>query len=292
MMERVKEYFRFSNRELRGMQVLVILIGLGMLLPFLLRQFIAEPLRLSPQQIEEIETWLAAMEHKEIQSYESNTTSSQFAVHRLEKPSKKPSELFAFDPNTLEEEGWLRLGFSIAQARVIQNYLRKGGSFKKPEDLRRIYSVSERDYERVKDFIQIARAEKEVRIELNSADSLSLLLLKGIGPAFASRILKYRKKLGGFVDKNQLLEVYGMDEERFSTFEDQVWVDSTKIDGIQINHWDEQQLGRHPLIGYKLGEIMVRYRQQHGDFRSVDDLKNIAVMEEEQLKKLRKYLVF
>lgn len=292
MMEWVKQYFRFSNRELRGMQVLVVLIGFGLIWPYLLRPFISAPMQLSPKQIEEVEAWMAAMEQKEVRPYESPSTASQFAVRHLDKPSAKPIARFTFDPNTLEEEGWIKLGFSRGQIRVIQNYLRKGGVFKKPEDLKRIFSVSEKDYARVKDLIQIAQVEKEVKVELNTADSLSLLQLKGIGPAFASRILKYRNRLGGFVDKQQLLDVYGMDEERFSKFEQQVWVDTTKITGIQINHWDEQQLGKHPLVGYKLGEILVRYRQQHGEFANVDDLKNVVVLEVEQLKKLRKYLVF
>src|SRR5665647_1059817 len=48
------------------------------------------------------------------------------------------------------------------------------------------------------------------RLDLNSADSLHLLEIPGIGPVFASRIIRYRTLLGGYYAVDQLREVYGM----------------------------------------------------------------------------------
>src|SRR3569833_3197280 len=60
------------------------------------------------------------------------------------------------------------------------------------------------------------KAASNVVIELNSADSAKLTELKGIGPSFARRIINYRNRLGGFINKEQLKEVYGMDDDRYA----------------------------------------------------------------------------
>lgn len=59
--------------------------------------------------------------------------------------------------------------------------------------------------------------EKSVflRVNINTAGIDSLLLLPGIGPAYAERILKRRQEVGRFTELNQLLEVKGIGPARF-----------------------------------------------------------------------------
>src|SRR5690606_2394247 len=101
-----------------------------------------------------------------------------------------------------------------------------------------------------------------------------------IGPVFASRIIHYRDKLGGFHDASQLLEVYGMDEERYEPLRSQVFVDISLLKKININDADFEQLNGHPFINYKQANAIVQYRKQHGDFEKVDDLLNILIIDE------------
>ena len=61
-------------------------------------------------------------------------------------------------------------------------------------------------------------ARQPLSVELNSADSVTLQLLHGIGPAYARRIVNYRDRLGGFVSTTQLLEVYGFGPELWKKF--------------------------------------------------------------------------
>ncbi len=314
MMRWLKRVFQFSERELKGLRVLAVLVLISLYLPVLYRWLFAEQTTLNEQNVQEVMAWMDQVKRLDsLKSVEAESGRASRSVWEKDaKFAKDPRYVpgtsnrayddgenqsvqisyFNFDPNTLDASGWKKLGFSNAQIQVIQNYVKRGGEFKEREDLKKVYSIRDEDYERVKEFIRIEKATKQPFVELNTADSVSLLQLTGIGPAFASRILKYRTVLGGYVDKSQVLGVYGMDKERYGKFERQVWVDTTKITGVAINEWDAKRLGRHPYIGYKVGEIIVRYRHQHGPFKEVEEIRNLGVMEEENFKKLIKYLVF
>ncbi len=93
---------------------------------------------------------------------------------------------------------------------------------------------------------------QQLMIELNSADSIKLESLKGIGPAFARRIIKYRAMLGGFVNKRQLLEVYGFTEEKYGVIENEIEVDPSLVHKINLNSDDFKTVNHHPYITYEL----------------------------------------
>lgn len=127
------------------------------------------------------------------------------------------------------------------------------------------------------------------RLELNSADSAELVSLPGIGPFFASRILEYRKRLGGFVFPEQLMEVYGIDKERFSVFNSRIWADSTKIKRLKLSDVTADQLSANPYIGAYAARSIVKFREQAGE-----KVINIAVLVSnriirEELAKILKY---
>ena len=110
------------------------------------------------------------------------------------------------------------------------------------------------------------KAADGVVIELNSADSARLTELKGIGPAFARRIVNYRNRLGGFINKDQLKEVYGMDDDRYAEMQAQVSVDPSHIQKIQINKVDFDGLKHFPYLTFKQMNAIVQFREQHGDY--------------------------
>lgn len=131
-----------------------------------------------------------------------------------------------------------------------------------------------------------------VIIELNSTDSVELQQLRGIGPVFASRIVKFRDGLGGFHDVSQLLQVYGMDEERFEGIRKQLLVDRSLLRKININSVSYEQLSKHRLISYKQANAIIQYRKQHGDFVTINDLSKIAILNEDFLLKIAPYINF
>lgn len=243
---------------------------------------------------EEIAAFESGLEQDKVDKKETST------AHNEVSPV-----LFSFNPNNLPEEKWMQLGLSAYQIKIIKKYEAKGGRFTHKHDLKKIYGISKELYARLEPYIEITsglphenslKAAPQIRIqsvELNSADSMLLLSVNGIGPVFASRIIKYRKLLGGFVSVNQLMEVYGFNEEKFGQVKGLITVDSSLIQKININSVDASALTKHPYFkDKKLASLIVNYRKQHGHYNSLEDLKKPALMNDEVLEKLIPYLAF
>lgn len=137
----------------------------------------------------------------------------------------------------------------------------------------------------------IYRKSNRLVVELNGADSLDLVQLYNVGPAFARRILKYRSLLGGFVEKGQLWEVYGMDSVRYNDIAPYVKVDCSKIKAIDINSASVDELKRHPYLDYYQAKAIVRLREESGLYKDISDLRKIAHIDNETYNKILPYLV-
>lgn len=126
-------------------------------------------------------------------------------------------------------------------------------------------------------------------LELNTADSFQLDQLRGIGPAFAKRIIKYRQRLGGYYQVSQLLEVFGMDQERFELLRSQVRLDTNRIRKLNINNLPKDSLKVHPYIRWNLANLIVTYREKHGKYNAVEDLKKLDLLNDSIYAKLAPY---
>ena len=94
-------------------------------------------------------------------------------------------------------------------------------------------------------------------ISINKADSIQLKQLKGIGSVLSNRIIKYRTRLGGFVYKEQLLEVWGLTAETYGKINPHIKIDSfpTKL---SINQYAEQFIN-HPYTPYAIRKQLSNY---------------------------------
>ena len=217
------------------------------------------------------------------------------------------TELFSFNPNKTTTEDWIRLGLSERSAHTINNYLSKGGSFKNKEDLKKIYGIPVKLIETIMPFavfdspslssknkIESHQMEKKIlHLDLNKADSASLTLLPGIGEKLASRIIKYRNKLGGFVELIQLLEVYGLQDSVLIKITPMIFLDdNSPINKIEINTVDYASLSKHPYASFSIAKIIIAFRKAHGRIEVVDDFYNMAGIPRENLDKLIPYCVF
>ena len=177
-----------------------------------------------------------------------------------ERLAKKKVETFEFDPNSVSLEELCRLGFSERQAQVILNYRDKGGRFRSAADFAKMYVVDSAAFARLEPFIRIPK------LDLNAADSEALLSLRGIGPYYASKILSYRRQLGGsFSSLDQLLEIDGFTRERLDGFRDDV---ELRRAPSRFNIWEatQAQLEAHPYIGSYAAKGIIRFK------RTVDTL--------------------
>ena len=101
-------------------------------------------------------------------------------------------------------------------------------------------------------------------VDLNSADTNALRLVRGIGAYFARSIVTYRERLGGYAHIQQLLDLNGMNPERLAQWTPQLTLDTTKIVKIDLTTADEQTLRQHPYIGYYAARGIVHFRTTQG----------------------------
>lgn len=288
----LKAISAYSRAERNGILVLLILI----LLMYLSRYLIPSLLEERPVDFSRFKQQLALLEQRQ-----AGNADEKSAWKR--NTSEKAIKLFPFNPNTLTDTAWAQLGFSRKQIASIRKYQTKGGRFYKKEDLKKMYCISAAKYQLLEPYISIVSIHKEIApaaktaylrpmpIPINTADSLQLINIKGIGPVLALRILKFRAKLGGFSNVEQLKEVYGIDSAKFANLQTVITIRVEDIQQLNINQATHEQLKMHPYIGYKLAKAIVNYREQHGNYQSIDELKKIVLITTENVEKLKPYLI-
>ncbi len=297
-------YFDLNKREFNGLMILSVLMLLLLVFPYVYD-------RLFPYEYD-VKAARLAIRQLEVVDQSEVSHSLEKDEGRFDKRLKKQA-LSIFDPNTIDLKGWQELGLSLKQAQSILKYRSKGGKFYKAQDLQKMYTISPEMYVRLMPYVRIESMETKNRfsegsaslykkdhivprilpvIELNGADTLQLDQVKGIGPAFARRIVNYRMRLGGFCNKEQLLEVFGLDSALYNEIKAQLRVDLDLVKKININTAVTEDFKNHPYIRYKQVNALIQYRKQHGNYGNIEDLKKVAVLTPELVAKLAPYLSF
>jgi DNA uptake protein ComE-like DNA-binding protein len=271
------------------MVILVVLIALVVAAPYVYQLFRKDTI-IDFKDFDKVAAQLNSIEQKsDVKADGTDTIKNPHPV------------MFAFNPNSLSASQWQALGLSLHQASVILHYEAKGGHFYQKTDLKKIYAITAADYTRLEPYIAIPDSGSFVKtqkakpgevIELNTADSARLTELNGIGPSFAVRIVRYRGLLGGFIRKDQLMEVYDIDSAKYNGLKNQVSVDASKVKKIDINTVSFNQLRLFPYLNYKQVNAIIQYRQQHGNYASMADVRNVIILDENTLTKIEPYLNF
>ena len=209
-----------------------------------------------------------------------------------------------FDPNVLTEKEFVRLGLSAFISRRLVHFREKGGVFYKKEDLLKIYGIDSSWYARAKPWIAIASKVPEPKetfvvkkkvaeefVDINTADSLQLIKVFGIGPSLSKRIRTFRARLGGFVSLEQLREVYGLDSSVVKEMKKKFFIaNNYQPNKINLNTSDLKDLLKHPYIRWNEGQAILTYRLQHGNYASISDLHGIQLLTPAWIEKITPYL--
>ena len=295
----LKNYFSFNRRERNGALVLCFICLL--LLTYLYYLSNRDSVKIG--NVADFEKEIA--EFKKLQQSDKNTIEeySRQNVVDFEKDKKVyvKAELFEFDPNNLPDSDWRRLGFSDKQIKSIKNYEAKGGRFYDKEDVKKMYSISPEMYASIEPYIHINTVKIEIEkslkstitkreIELNSANAYELLYVPIIDSITAINIIKYRSMLGGFYNKEQLKEVQNLDTVLYDKMISYLSLNNENIRKLDINYATIDQLKKHPYIRFALAKALVLYRETHGTFKSVADIKKCVLVNEELFRKIAPYL--
>lgn len=155
-------------------------------------------------------------------------------------------------------------------------------------------TVSER-VNRMTSLSRPPRAEKlspGMTLELNAADTTALKKVPGIGSAFAGRIVKFRNLLGGYYSVSQLMEVYGIDEEKYAALSPWFTVDASKVQRLSVNLLPADSLRKHPYISYRQARVIERLRKQNKGLAGWENLQLLEDFTEQDKLRLLPYLSF
>ena len=288
MKTRIKSYLSITKKEWNGLVILVILIVLVLAAPSVYQLFCKD----NTINFKDFDKAAAQLSRAGYKQGLAKTDSG--ADLKIPNPV-----MFPFNPNNLTVDQWKQLGLSEHQASVIKHYEAKGGKFYNADDLKKMYTITPEDYKRLAPYINIPETEHVAKkaahgeiIELNAADSAKLTEVRGIGPSFAVRIMRYRNRLGGFYNKEQLKDIYGIDSLTYATIRDGVSADPGQVKKININTISFDQLRVFPYLSYKQVNAIIEYRKQHGNYASISDMRNIVLLDDRILRKIEPYLNF
>ena len=261
--------------------------------------------------------------------------SSQYYAVEVSQP-----ESFPFDPNEADSTQLLRLGLAPFQVRSIYRYRAKGGRFSTKDDFRRVYRLTNEQWERLSPLICIDRKYQLVSVvevddkritakqshsqsvntsqvpsscvadtpfvrsaetkypvklsgdetvDINTADSILLCRVPGIGPYFSRKILQYRRRLGGYVSTAQLLEIEDFPADAISWM---VVNDTSVVQKLSVNHQSVRKLMRHPYMGYYRALDIENYKRIYKRVGNIDALRQMPHFTDEDIKRLAPYLEF
>jgi competence ComEA-like helix-hairpin-helix protein len=129
-------------------------------------------------------------------------------------------------------------------------------------------------------------------LNIRTADTSELKMIKGIGSYRARQIVKYREQLGGFVRVEQVMEAKGMEQ----LVEDSVlkWLvlDSVLVEQMNVNRVSAQRLSRHPYLRFEQAKAIYELRRKKVRLKSINDLEVLDCMDVKTLEKLAPYLNF
>ncbi|MCL2074559.1 MAG: helix-hairpin-helix domain-containing protein [Marinilabiliaceae bacterium] len=298
-----KDFFSFSRKEQNGIIVLLIIVVLLIVLRIILPKLFSS----SGEIVSELgEQYFIITPTQEVKDF---------------KAVAQKKEIPIFDPNKVTPEFLISIGIKKRVADNWFNYLQKGGFFNSPEDVSKIYGmdsnlmaalipymiVTEKptpknifekpeiiakmyvdsllltEKQPIQRFISKA---KDFIIEINSADTSELMLLKGIGPVLSRRIVYYRKQLGGFVLPTQLLEIEGILPKVLEDNAENITINTDLIIPLNVNKASIRQLRDHPYLDFYKAKAIVDERKKNLliEIDDVFDLEPFADIDKEIIK--------
>ena len=252
-------------------------------------------------------------------SYLDSLDESERAARRAQYASRYSQpviRLQPFDPNTADSTLLVMVGLKPWMARNLIRYRNAGKVFRCPEDLQRLYGMTDSLYSTLLPFIQIdtamfassfgigrvvsdtdtvitaytPRIKRDTILDLNTADTTEFMLLRGVGRFTAMQIIRYRQALGGYYSTSQLYEISEIANDRIDSLLPHLYADTSLITPIDVNRASVKQLYSHPYISYKQAEQLYDLRRRKLRLHSPDELS--AVFSPDERQRLLPYLRF
>jgi competence protein ComEA len=308
-----KNFLSFTKKEKRGIVFTLFIIVAIFISAKYIYPLIASEKNISQTDISAATDSLLVKQNDEgKKSHSNNDDNSDEGYQSYPKRNYNTTftgTMFYFDPNTLDAAGWQKLGIKDKTIASMQKYISKGGRFREPEDLNKVWGLRDDEKERLIHYVRIVGQaqpaytnnytpyekkpyEKKViaAVDVNSGDSSAFDALPGIGGGFSRRIINFRNKLGGFYKVEQVAETFGLPDSVFQKIKPLLKISGNDVKKLNVNTAKEEELKAHPYIRWQLAKVITEYKKQHGDFKQLEDLKKIMVIDVETYNKISPYL--
>ena len=305
-----KDFFYFTRGEKRGILILIAAICIVFLGGYLIsarqRRNKMSPdgrsLQATSQQA--YEEFITSLEEQE------QSGKKQYTSYKQKNEESIPIILTSFNPNTADSITFRHLGLPAWMIKNVLHYRAKGGKFRKTEDLKKIYGMTEEQYSVLSPYIHIppedtARHTSQLYItqtvpvenikyetgtvlDLNLADTTELKKIPGIGSGIARLIVGYRQRLGGFYQIKQLKDI-NLDIQQL-----QAWfnIDPANVHRINLNRTGVDRLRSHPYINFYQAKAIVEYRKKKGSLTSLKPFSLYEEFTKADLERISHYVCF
>ncbi|GAA4361994.1 hypothetical protein GCM10023185_29480 [Hymenobacter saemangeumensis] len=321
----LRRYLGYSRSEARALALLLALMLAVAVAPVFLKPDLPAYLPAADQQA--LNRQVAALkEHRSsfASSFPARYPKREYPGRgRSRFPAVARVPLAPFDPNALTAEGWEARGLPHFVAARLVKYRAAAGGFKAKAQIKKMYGLEDSLYQRLAPFMQLPdelprretprygnqsgstlAGNKETSayprkprhlqpFDLNLADTTQLMQIRGIGRGRAKWVVQQRNLLGGYVHKDQLDDIFVLrdapdlrDSLKKYTFIAPGFVPQQ----VAINTATFDEMYGHPYIRKSLARLIVAYRQQHGPFKSADELQAMPRLKPEEWEKMRPYL--
>ena len=315
MKKEKKIRFLLTGEQWLGVGILAVLVGATL---FLVHRF-------QPAEPEVVEVV-------------NDSVLTQFATYQAEQDSirkatwkkKYPRDTIAirmqvFDPNTADSSTLVHLGLKKWQASNMLKYRAKGGRYRRAEDIKKLYGMTDSMYQALLPYIQIdtvaikqyrdsvrksqmdsvrtdslpryVSPKRDTILNLRTADTTELKLIRGIGSYRAQQIVRYRKQLGGFTSVEQLYEIKALkpllsDTLSADSLLAHFWLDSIIVDPLPVNSASLERLQRHPYLSFEQAKAIYELRRRKVRLSSIKALEQLDCFTPEELLRVAPYLSF
>jgi competence ComEA-like helix-hairpin-helix protein len=204
-------------------------------------------------------------------------------------------------------------------------YRAKGGRYRKAEDMKRLYGMTDSMYVRLLPYIHIDTAaidqyrdslrrsrrdtlakdsmprwvsqKRDTILNLRTADTTELKKIRGIGSYRAQQIVRYRKQLGGFTSVEQLYDIKALkpllsDTLSADSLLAHFWLDSIVVDPLPVNSASLERLQRHPYLSFEQAKAIYELRRRKSRLTSIEPLQRLECFTPDELQRIEPYLSF
>lgn len=218
-------------------------------------------------------------------------------------------KIYPFNPNYITDYKGYALGMSVAQIDKLKTFRSQNKWVNSADDFQKVTGVSDSllavisPYFKFPDWVtkkQSGKNEKQFankypdketyykdrdnkkpasvvkQLDINDALEEDLIAVRGIGPAFAKKLLRRRADLGAFVSMEQMEEFKEFSPDAVAGLKTAFKVgQNPSVNTINVNTASLQQLTRFPYFNREIAKAIITQRSMKGKIGNIDELSKI-----------------